>query len=45
MKTLGPKAGLFMTVEYEHNWKESQPEVAESAEYFYRLIYSMTKMY
>lgn len=45
MKTLGPKSGLFMTIEYEYNWKESQPEVAESIEFFYRLIYSMTKMY
>lgn len=45
LRTLGPKAGLFMTIEYEYNWKESQPEVAESAGYLYRLTYSMTKRY
>ena len=45
VRTLGAKADLFMTIEYEYNWKESQPEVAESAQYLYRLTYSMTKRY
>lgn len=45
VKTSGPKAGVFMTIEYEYNWKESQPEVAESVQYLYRLAYSMTNRY
>lgn len=45
VKTSGPKAGVFMTIEYEYNWKESQPEVAESIRYLYRLTYSMTNRY
>jgi sugar phosphate isomerase/epimerase len=34
--------GTF-TVEYEYNWDKSLPEVAESANYFYRLNYWLNK--
>lgn len=45
VRTLGAKANLFMTIEYEYNWKKSQPEVAESIHYFYRVTHSMIEKY
>lgn len=44
-RTLGVKAGLFFTIEYEYNWERSQPEVQESVDYFYRLTHWMTAEY
>lgn len=45
VRTLGAKANLFMTTEYEYNWKKSQPEVAESIQYLYRVTHSMLEKY
>lgn len=44
-RTLGTKAGLFFTIEYEYNWEKSQPEVKESVDYFHRLTHWMTADY
>lgn len=44
-RTLGTKAGLFFTIEYEYNWEKSQPEVKESVDYFQRVTHWMTAEY